>query len=261
MIRGQKRQFDVKVKYLKGEEEAGTGYSGKKRLECGEKEVGPLSIFLGSKPLWFALRASKHFATRRLQNRIPTSRILMLVPAETTYQPWLLVCTSFNPIYKWLPANVDCLQLERSGCKCVNAALRTRFTLLHAYQLRKTVADIVFGILYRTRKIKEVDFGFSFGLAPPINETVQPASQPSLQPPAPSHTNSEPENTQSQSLTPQKGLKASQSQGIVYRSPGSSRNDLPERPSLFDIPQDDPPLSERSRKRRKIGSCTLIVTI
>ena len=109
-------------------------------------------------------------------------------------------------------------------------------------------------LIYRTRKIKEVDFGFSFGLAPPVSdETAQPASEPS-----------EPANAQAQSSTPHRGLLGPRRQGPTYRSPGASRNDLPERPSLFDIPQDDSPddapVSERSRKRRKVGACMLIAT-
>lgn len=99
----------------------------------------------------------------------------------------------------------------------------------------------------RSRKPKEVDFGFSFGLAPAIPEappqqpTTAPARQPKTQP-AP----------QAQLSSPKTDLPGSQGS---QRTPGSARNARPQRPSTFDIPSDDDEIElPRSAKRRKIGA-------
>ncbi|KAL4973915.1 hypothetical protein BDW66DRAFT_153400 [Aspergillus desertorum] len=120
-----------------------------------------------------------------------------------------------------------------------------------------------------TRKIKEVDFGFSLGFGPPAEESSQPVSQPtnsdlnpapapqSLLPnvpplaPAPSTT----EATQTRSTpSPTRTNAFAASQNQMLRTPGSARNKLPPRRSTFDIPVDDELELGRSNKRRKIES-------
>ncbi|KAL4990286.1 hypothetical protein BDW68DRAFT_175219 [Aspergillus falconensis] len=122
-----------------------------------------------------------------------------------------------------------------------------------------------------TRKIKEVDFGFSLGFGPPAEKSSQPASQPTNsdlnpapapQPPlldappldsAPSTT----EATQTRSTpSPTRTNAFAASQNQLLRTPGSARNKLPPRRSTFDIPADDEPELGRSNKRRKIDSPT-----
>ncbi|KAL4766876.1 hypothetical protein BDW60DRAFT_212506 [Aspergillus nidulans var. acristatus] len=120
-----------------------------------------------------------------------------------------------------------------------------------------------------TRKIKEVDFGFSLGLGAPAEESSQPASQPTnndLKPtqapppplldaprlaPAPSTTDViQTQSTPSPTRTNAFGVSRDQ----LVRTPGSARNKLPPRRSTFDIPPDDEPELERSNKRRRIES-------
>ncbi|KAL4926565.1 uncharacterized protein BDV17DRAFT_269059 [Aspergillus undulatus] len=124
-----------------------------------------------------------------------------------------------------------------------------------------------------TRKIKEVDFGFSLGFGPSAEESSQPASQPASQPtnnelqqapvsqplsleppaPVPKPTTTEPPQTQP-SLSPiRSNANAVALNQSVQRTPGSARNKLPPRPSTFDIPAEDEPELERSSKRRRIG--------
>ncbi|KAL4815821.1 hypothetical protein BDW67DRAFT_185264 [Aspergillus spinulosporus] len=120
-----------------------------------------------------------------------------------------------------------------------------------------------------TRKIKEVDFGFSLGLGAPAEEPSQPASQPTNhdlkpaaapQPPlldapplAPVPSTTDAIQTQSTpSPTRTNAFGASRDQ--LVRTPGSARNKLPPRRSTFDIPPDDEPELERSNKRRRIES-------
>ncbi|BCS24943.1 uncharacterized protein APUU_41387A [Aspergillus puulaauensis] len=122
-----------------------------------------------------------------------------------------------------------------------------------------------------TRKIKEVDFGFSLGFGPPAEESSQtasqaadsvldsaPVSQPPLleAPPPPEATTTEPPQTQSTSSPPRTN-PSSQNQP-VRRTPGSARNKLPPRPSTFDIPAEEEPELERTSKRRKIDPPTFI---
>ncbi|KAE8311496.1 hypothetical protein BDV41DRAFT_541909 [Aspergillus transmontanensis] len=107
-----------------------------------------------------------------------------------------------------------------------------------------------------TRKIKEVNFGFSFGLAPPPEDLPQAASQPadvdiSIEPLAAPQPPSPSENTQPPLLSPERQFPSSQDSGQL-RTPGGARNSLPERPSTFDIPEDDALDLGRSGKRRKI---------
>ncbi|KAL4761534.1 uncharacterized protein BDW70DRAFT_159794 [Aspergillus foveolatus] len=120
-----------------------------------------------------------------------------------------------------------------------------------------------------TRKIKEVDFGFSLGLGAPAEESSQPESQrinndlkpaPAPQPPlldapplvpAPSTTDAiQTQSTPSPTRTNAFGASRDQ----LVRTPGSARNKLPPRRSTFDIPPDDEPELERSNKRRRIES-------
>ncbi|KAL4743108.1 hypothetical protein BDV11DRAFT_166512 [Aspergillus similis] len=120
-----------------------------------------------------------------------------------------------------------------------------------------------------TRKIKEVDFGFSLGFGAPAEESSQPASQPTnndLKPapvpqpplldalplaPAPSTTDA----IQTQSTpSPTRSNAFGASRDQLVRTPGSARNKLPPRRSTFDIPADDEPELERSNKRRRIES-------
>lgn len=126
---------------------------------------------------------------------------------------------------------------------------------------------------HRTRKIKEVDFGFSLGLGAPAEESSQPASQPTNndlkpapapQPPlldapplVPAPSTADVIQTQSTpSPTRTNAFGASRDQPV--RTPGSARNKLPPRRSTFDIPPDDEPELERSSKRRRIGTFQLI---
>ncbi|KAE8149372.1 hypothetical protein BDV25DRAFT_156473 [Aspergillus avenaceus] len=105
-----------------------------------------------------------------------------------------------------------------------------------------------------TRRIKEVDFGFSFGLAPPPADSLQTASQSAdvdiAIPPAPLPAASE--TTQPGAVSPDRKPSSPRNSGPPQRTPGSARNALPERPSTFDIPEDDAPDLGRGSKRRKI---------
>lgn len=56
-------------------------------------------------------------------------------------------------------------------------------------------------------------------------------------------------------LSPNKAPEGSQGHAEPIRTPGSSRNRLPERPSTFDIPLDEEQF--RSNKRRRIGECSI----
>ncbi|KAJ5673044.1 hypothetical protein N7507_002171 [Penicillium longicatenatum] len=106
-----------------------------------------------------------------------------------------------------------------------------------------------------TRQIKAVDFGFSFGA---------PAPGPSGS--APISLFPEPEKSQTQpapapaprAATPQSLKVSSQpgSQTIIQsqRTPGSARNNLPRRPSTYDIPSDERPEVPRSNKRRRLSA-------
>ncbi|KAF7594784.1 hypothetical protein BBP40_008287 [Aspergillus hancockii] len=110
-----------------------------------------------------------------------------------------------------------------------------------------------------TRRIKEVNFGFSFGLAPPPEEPFGAASQPAdvdtpVESPALPQAPPASENTRPPSLSPPRELQSSQDRESLQRTPGSARNSLPERPSTFDIPEDDALDLGRSSKRRKIES-------
>ncbi|KAL4780714.1 hypothetical protein BJX76DRAFT_337304 [Aspergillus varians] len=123
-----------------------------------------------------------------------------------------------------------------------------------------------------TRKIKEVDFGFSLGFGPSVEEPSQAASllpansrlEPTPVPQSlllhdPSSLESaatEPFQTQS-ALSPIQVNPPSQSQSVP-RTPGSARNKLPPRPSTFDIPTEDDPELERTSKRRKIEPPTVV---
>lgn len=102
---------------------------------------------------------------------------------------------------------------------------------------------------YRTRKAKEVNFGFSFGspaLGLPAPAPI--ASVPEAQKPA--RTQTAPNTTPRSLKVSQPG---SQARGIE-RTPGSARNKLPERPSTYEIPSSDDRSEQiRSNKRRKIS--------
>ncbi|KAJ5095822.1 hypothetical protein NUU61_005178 [Penicillium alfredii] len=96
-----------------------------------------------------------------------------------------------------------------------------------------------------TRKIKEVNFGFSFG-------------SPGIEPPEPQLSIPEAKvlpQTQPTTSTPPslKPSQSSQNRIGTQRTPGSARNGLPQRPSTYDIPSDDGPEQTRSSKRRKIS--------
>lgn len=128
----------------------------------------------------------------------------------------------------------------------------------------------------RTRVIKEVDFGFSFGLS--AFDDADPAESGALpQPPAtvldaptiiPKPQNGSSQQSEYYSSNPPQHNELSRKEGLLseskrnvlqYRSP-ASRSDASERPSLFDIPEDDddeePEPSFRA-KRRKIGLSSL----
>ncbi|KAL4955592.1 hypothetical protein BDW69DRAFT_182437 [Aspergillus filifer] len=121
-----------------------------------------------------------------------------------------------------------------------------------------------------TRKIKEVDFGFSLGFGPPADESSQPTSQPTnsqpdtapapqplslgVPPPAQDTIAPAPPSTQS-TLSPTRiNANAAAHNQTIQRTPGSARNKLPPRPSTFDIPEENEPELERSSKRRRVES-------
>ncbi|KAF4177354.1 hypothetical protein CNMCM8694_003200 [Aspergillus lentulus] len=110
-----------------------------------------------------------------------------------------------------------------------------------------------------TRKPKAIDFGFSFGLAPaPAVSTSESASQPAAtatvtEPAGSPQTTSVLEETTSSRVSPAR-TPSSRNLGSSQRTPGSARNGLPERPSMFDIPSDEELELGRSSKRRKIES-------
>ncbi|KAJ5641698.1 hypothetical protein N7490_005698 [Penicillium lividum] len=106
-----------------------------------------------------------------------------------------------------------------------------------------------------TRQIKAVDFGFSFGAPAP-----GPAGAASIslfpEPEISSQTQSAPAPS---AATPPLNVSSqhqSQSTSQPQRTPGSARNDLPRRPSTYDIPSDERPEEPRSNKRRKINPPT-----
>ncbi|KAL4793174.1 hypothetical protein BDV19DRAFT_367111 [Aspergillus venezuelensis] len=121
-----------------------------------------------------------------------------------------------------------------------------------------------------TRKIKEVDFGFSLGFGPPADKSSQPASQPTnsqpdtaptsqplslgVPPPAQDTTTTFPPQTQSLLSPTRTNANAAAHNQTIQRTPGSARNKLPPRPSTFDIPDENEPELERSSKRRRVGS-------
>ncbi|KAJ5676234.1 hypothetical protein N7462_009131 [Penicillium macrosclerotiorum] len=104
-----------------------------------------------------------------------------------------------------------------------------------------------------TRKIKEVDFGFSFG--GPANEASDAAAFPLIpESTAPSQTHIAPTTATPAPKAPsQSHSHAQQKSG---RTPTSSRNHLPERPSEYDLPSDDPPIQPSSSKRRRLNPPT-----
>ncbi|KAH3252655.1 hypothetical protein KXW57_000397 [Aspergillus fumigatus] len=110
-----------------------------------------------------------------------------------------------------------------------------------------------------TRKTKAIDFGFSFGLASaPPESTSEPAPQPATtvtatEPAGSSQTTSVLGET-AKSLVSAAQTPSSRNLGSGQRTPGSARNGLPERPSMFDIPSDEELELGRSSKRRKIES-------
>ncbi|GFF58065.1 hypothetical protein IFM51744_09424 [Aspergillus udagawae] len=110
-----------------------------------------------------------------------------------------------------------------------------------------------------TRKTKAIDFGFSFGLASALaKSTSEPASQPAAtvtatEPAGSPQTTSAPGEITSSRPSPAR-TPSSRNLGSSQRTPGSARNGLPERPSMFDIPSDGELELGRSSKRRKIES-------
>lgn len=159
-------------------------------------------------------------------------------------------------------ANCGAHQIEKSACRCGSAEQGMRFP--RAMSVSDQTADSM--MIDRTRKIKEVDFGFSLGFGPPAEESSQSVAQPTNSildsapvsqaplleaPPPPESTTTKPPQTQSTSSPPRTN-PSSQNQP-VRRTPGSARNKLPPRPSTFDIPAEEEPELERTSKRRKIG--------
>ncbi|GES61391.1 hypothetical protein ATEIFO6365_0011005000 [Aspergillus terreus] len=103
-----------------------------------------------------------------------------------------------------------------------------------------------------SRHIKQVDFGFSFGLAPVPTGPPESAGADvgiTTGPPAPPQPPSAPEKIRSEEKD-----ATSPNPAPAQRTPGSARDSLPERPSTFDIPPDESTGHGRSSKRRKIGS-------
>ncbi|KAJ5722427.1 hypothetical protein N7488_000462 [Penicillium malachiteum] len=99
-----------------------------------------------------------------------------------------------------------------------------------------------------TRKIQQVDFGFSFG--GPAAGPSDPALLSLFPEPTKSQTDSAP-------IAPTPARQLSQpispTEDQPQRTPGSARNSLPPRPSTYDLPSDDPNRAPRSNKRRKIN--------
>lgn len=123
-------------------------------------------------------------------------------------------------------------------------------------------ADIPTG--YRTRKIKDVDFGFSFG-SPGLPQPQLARRSPRFSPPNPSddlkiaEAQTPPEQ---QASSPKGTPPESRINGKDQQTPPiHSRNGLPERPSTFDIPPDDVPEEGRSSKRRKLGMRSIYILV
>ncbi|KKA25162.1 hypothetical protein T310_0802 [Rasamsonia emersonii CBS 393.64] len=114
-----------------------------------------------------------------------------------------------------------------------------------------------------TRKIKDVDFGFSFGspVAAAPQQPSRQSPQPAPAPPAGLGPAEQPQTPERQKpapqLSPNKAPEGSQGHAEPIRTPGSSRNRLPERPSTFDIPLDEEQF--RSNKRRRIGTASTVL--
>ncbi|KAL2822715.1 hypothetical protein BDW59DRAFT_149360 [Aspergillus cavernicola] len=119
-----------------------------------------------------------------------------------------------------------------------------------------------------TRKIKEVDFGFSLGFGPTPEEPSQSASQPtnteinpapapqapSINAPPPPYETATTEPPRTQTTSSPTRVNSSSQEQPSQRTPGSARNKLPPRPSTFDIPADEELDLGRDSKRRKIES-------
>ncbi|EPS30265.1 hypothetical protein PDE_05216 [Penicillium oxalicum 114-2] len=97
-----------------------------------------------------------------------------------------------------------------------------------------------------THKTKAIDFGFSFGGEAGGSSILGPQAQL----PVPVRS-AQIENAPTVATSPSLQPNAS-----VQRTPGSARNDLPGRPSPYDIPVEDDSDRMRSNKRRKIGPST-----
>jgi hypothetical protein len=97
----------------------------------------------------------------------------------------------------------------------------------------------------RTHKTKEIDFGFTFGGA-----AIGPSASAAL-PLFPEPKQSSQTEAATPAATPPS--KGSQADGRIRRTPRSARNELPERPSTYDMPVDDG-LPHRSNKRRKLST-------
>lgn len=154
------------------------------------------------------------------------------------------------------------------GFKYANISVRPATSLLMLSSARGAVADatarswvrastprnqnrrIRADLRRRTRKIQQFDFGLSFGgqaigvpasaSIPLIPEPVE-ASQSSTAPTAATP----PSTVTAQSIA--------QGDSRPQRTPGSARNQLPQRPSTFDIPPDNGHGERQSNKKRKLS--------
>ncbi|EFW15834.1 conserved hypothetical protein [Coccidioides posadasii str. Silveira] len=107
------------------------------------------------------------------------------------------------------------------------------------------------------RKVKDVDFGFSFGPPQPLMKSETQVSQPAVtNPQSPKifpPKSSTPNKKLSRPSTPgSRRSSARQTRSTPSTKPsGSSRGVIPSPASVYDIPQDDQP-DQRSPKRRRI---------
>ncbi|KAJ5094242.1 hypothetical protein N7456_010103 [Penicillium angulare] len=99
-----------------------------------------------------------------------------------------------------------------------------------------------------TRKIQQVDFGFSFGGAEagPSDPTPPLFPEPAKPPQTQTISTATP-------LPPKTSQPESQTRSQSDNTPGSARNNVAQRASTYDIPLDDRPEEPRSHKRRKMN--------
>jgi hypothetical protein len=126
----------------------------------------------------------------------------------------------------------------------------------------KKILELTCHTTYRTRQVKDVDFGFSFGtpnLQSRRSMRETPANRPLSQRPSRKGPTPDKKQLPTERLSRRTPAK-SESQPSGRKTPRSSRNDRPERPSPYDIPQDSDQGQGRRLKRRRISITNLLDT-